>query len=388
MGAREIDAVEIDPVIVDLSRRFNADAPYSDPRVKVHIDDARAFFMRARPGYDLVAFGFLDSQALFSTMGNVRLDGYVYTVESLRSAFRLVNDQGALVLSFHVPVDWLGPKLSRMLTAATGRQPAIYTQDRQTIFVVTKDPKRVLPATVGTFGQAAFTGEAAVDLATDDWPYLYLRHRSIPADYLLAIGSLMAFSILTLAVLRGRGMARNDLHFGLLGMGFLLVETKGITDCTLFFGATWFVTMAVIVGVLLMVIAANFVAARLRTFSFWLYLPLFLGLVLLAAVPRDYVLGLTFAGRLLWTLVMVPMPVFFAGLIFSTTFRDAESPARAFGSNLIGAMIGGFCEYLAMLTGNRRLMLIVAAAYVGSLLVMLATRRSSAGAAVPVSAHR
>jgi hypothetical protein len=377
MGAREIDAVEIDPAIVELSRRFNADGPYLDRRVKVHVDDARAFFTRAQPGYDLVAFGFLDSQALFSSMGNVRLDGYVYTVESLRSAFRLVADHGALVLSFYVPVDWLGPKLSGMLSAATGRKPTIFTHDRQTIFVVPKGPSELLPSAVGAFSRAAFPYASALDLSTDDWPYLYLKHRSIPADYLLAIASLLGFSLLTLMGMRGRSMERSDVHFGLLGMGFLLVETKGITDCTLFFGATWFVTMTVIVGVLLMVIAANTMATRLRQFSFWLYAPLFVGLALLAVVPREYVLGLPFVGRLMWTLIMVPMPVFFAGLIFSTTFRDADSPARAFGSNLIGAMIGGFCEYLAMVTGNHRLILIVAAAYAGSLLVMLAARRST-----------
>src|ERR1017187_3244420 len=82
-GARHVDAVEIDPAIIDISRRFNAGAPYSDPRVSVHVDDARSYLAKARPGYDLVVFGFLDSQALFSTMNNVRLDGYVYTVESM-----------------------------------------------------------------------------------------------------------------------------------------------------------------------------------------------------------------------------------------------------------------------------------------------------------------
>jgi len=82
-----VDAVEIDPVIVGISRRFNADAPYSDPRVQVHVDDARSYFSKADHGYDLVAFGYLDSQALFSSMSNLRLDGYVYTVESIRAAF-------------------------------------------------------------------------------------------------------------------------------------------------------------------------------------------------------------------------------------------------------------------------------------------------------------
>ena len=70
--ARHVDAVEIDPAVVDISRRYNAGAPYSDPRVTIFVDDARAYLARAQPGYDLVIFGFLDSQALFSTMSNVR----------------------------------------------------------------------------------------------------------------------------------------------------------------------------------------------------------------------------------------------------------------------------------------------------------------------------
>ena len=34
-GARHVDAVEIDPVIVRLGRQYHPDQPYSDPRVTV-----------------------------------------------------------------------------------------------------------------------------------------------------------------------------------------------------------------------------------------------------------------------------------------------------------------------------------------------------------------
>jgi hypothetical protein len=63
----------------------------------------------------------------------------------------------------------------------------------------------------------------------------------------------------------------------------------------------------------------------------------------------------------------VPLPVFFAGLIFSTTFRAGPSPRLMFGANLVGAMIGGFCEYGGMAIGTSNLMLIVVAAYIASL---------------------
>jgi hypothetical protein len=164
-------------------------------------------------------------------------------------------------------------------------------------------------------------------------------------------------------------------HFGLLGMGFLLLETKNISDCTLFFGATWFVTLLVVTGVLLMVIAANLVSERLRGFSLWMYAPLLATLALLLFVPRESVLDLPYSGRMLWALLVVPLPIFFAGIIFSTTFREAASPSAVFGANLIGAMLGGFCEYLAMAVGNHRLSILVIVAYLGSMLVVASSRR-------------
>ena len=375
-GARHVDAVEIDPAIIGISRRFNAGAPYSDPRVSVHIDDARSYFAKARPGYDLVVFGFLDSHALFSNMNNVRLDGYVYTVESIRSAYRLLNDHGMMSLSFFLGRQWLGPKLYWLVAEATGRKPAMFIDPsgEKLILCVPRD-LGALPMEAGQMRQATYPAMQQIDLPTDDWPFLYLIRKTIPSDYLIAIASLLAFSIAATACLRRGSFGRGDIHFGLLGMGFLLLETKGISDSTLFFGATWFVTMIVVAGVLLMVIGANLAAERLRNFSFWMYAPLFAILALLLVVPREHVLEFAFSGRLLWTLLVVPLPVFFAGIIFSTTFRDTAFPAAAFGANLVGAMLGGFCEYLAMAVGSHRLSILVIVAYMGSMLVLLSARR-------------
>lgn len=376
-GVRQIDAVEIDPVIAQLSHRFNAAAPYADPRVRLHIDDARAYVKRATPGYDAVVFGFLDSQALFSSMSNVRLDGYVYTVESLRAAYGLLGENGVLSLSFYLGQGWLGPKLFRMVTEAIGHPPAMYLHGQQMILIAPKDPALKLPGAVGPFTRALFEAPPATDLATDDWPYLYLIRKAIPSDYLLAIGTLLLFSVGALGTLRRRSFGREDLHFVFLGMAFLLLETKSIGDCSLYFGATWLVTMIVVAGVLLMVMGANLVAERVRAFSFGLYLPLFASLLLLLAMPRETILQWNFPGRLAWALLAVPLPVFFAGIIFSTTFRATNFPAAAFGANLIGAMLGGFCEYFGMMIGSQRLSLMVIALYLASLFLLRAVRRNA-----------
>lgn len=181
------------------------------------------------------------------------------------------------------------------------------------------------------------------------------------------IGILLAITIPTVLMLRGRGFGVNDGHFLFLGLGFLLLETKSISDCSLYFGTTWFVTLVVVTGVLLMVLAANLVAMRMSRFQQWLYAPLIATLLLLYFVRRDTILALSFDERLLWSVLVVPLPIFFAGLIFSTTFLQALNPSSFFGANLIGAMIGGFSEYLSMIMGNQNLMFLVIGAYLVSL---------------------
>jgi hypothetical protein len=105
----------------------------------------------------------------------------------------------------------------------------------------------------------------------------------------------------------------------------------------------------------------------MREFWSWLYAPLLASLVVLWIVPREWVLSLSFAARVAWAILVVPLPIFFAGLIFSTTFRDSDRPAAVFGANLIGATLGGFLEYLGMAIGTGALSTIIIAAYLASL---------------------
>jgi hypothetical protein len=368
-GAEHVDAVEIDPMLVKLSATFNASAIYENPKVSAHVDDARAFLQRSAGGYDMVVFGWLDSQALFSVMANLRLDGYIYTVESMRSAYRLLNEHGTLSLSFMAGKEWLARKLVRMVAEATGKQPIVYKSRGQVVLCAPRGDHPEPPAKFGRFTRAVFRpGDDLADATspTDTWPFLYLNGKHIPADYLIVIGILLILCLPGLYMLRGGGFGTNDSHFLFLGLGFLLLETKSITDCSLYFGTTWMVTLIVVTGVLLMVLAANLVAMRLKRFHLGMYVPLIASLLVLYFVKRGSILALSFERRLLWSLLVAPLPIFFAGLIFSTTFREGAKPSAFFGANLIGAMLGGFCEYLSMKIGNENLMLLVVAAYVVS----------------------
>jgi len=49
--------------------------------------------------------------------------------------------------------------------------------------------------------------------------------------------------------------------------------------------------------------------------------------------------------------------------VFSRSFRDTELADISFGSNLIGSMVGGVFEYIALATGYQSLLLVVIAFY-------------------------
>ena len=371
-GAERVDAVEIDPVIIELGHQYNASQSYKDPRVFVHNTDARGFFKQTDKSYDMVVFGFLDSQGLFSQMSNVRLDGYVYTRESFREAFGLLREGGLLSISFFsAGKPWLIDRLVTMVTSATGTPPLIYFRPGGQVIVLVG--KGFIPQ-----GPSHFISFRRVELrsagtpeALDDWPYLYLRGRLIPSDYLITIGVLLVISSLFIFLASDQRRKGIELHFFCLGAGFLLLETKSITTISLYFGTTWFVSMIVILGVLSMVLLANLVAPRISHSSAVLYAPLIVSIGFLYFFPTQRVLSWPFLMRLMFSLVVVPLPIFFAGLIFSSTFRESQDPSFSFGSNLLGAMVGGFVEYLGMITGTKALLLLVLLFYLASFWVRL-----------------
>ena len=57
------------------------------------------------------------------------------------------------------------------------------------------------------------------------------------------------------------------------------------------------------------------------------------------------------------------VPIFLANLVFAQRFAKTGSSTVAFGANLLGAMVGGALEYLALISGYRSLLILVALLY-------------------------
>jgi hypothetical protein len=61
--------------------------------------------------------------------------------------------------------------------------------------------------------------------------------------------------------------------------------------------------------------------------------------------------------------VVFSVPVMFAGILFSSEFKVAESPSAALGANMLGAVAGGLLENLSLLFGMHALLLVAIAVY-------------------------
>jgi hypothetical protein len=370
-GVQQIDAVEIDPVIYHLGMRLHPEHPYDSPKVRPIIDDARSYLEKTDQRYDMIVFGILDAQTLLSGMSSVRLDNFVYTVESLRQARERLAPQGIVALTFDVERPYIRQRLAETLLAVFGQPPLELSVNgtRWVVFVAGTDTgleqATALCSRLGCTVQP-FAARGQVPLATDDWPYLYLETHSIPTAYWVAL--IMVVVIAWLGRRRAFPESQGlNWHFFFLGCAFLLIEFKIITELALLFGSTWIVNSIGVAAVLLMVLLANLTVQKARQINFnWLYVLLLLAILLGVAVPLRTLLPYGVAVRILGSAVLLGLPLFFASMIFSTSLRRSADITTAFGSNFLGSAVGGALEYASLVFGIGSLYLLGAILYVAS----------------------
>ena len=372
-GAKHVDAVDIDPVIVGMGRVHHPEQPYSDPRVRVIIDDARhAFRVLPSQTYDAIIFGLLDSHTQLGA-SSVRLDNYVFTQESFSSAAKLVRPGGTLTVSALTGVEWLRERFKVMLAHACGGP--VETQDFQAYSLYVCSPTVADP-------DPAATG-LALGVPVDDWPFPYLPVRGIPLAYVLVLGMLVVASILWL---RRNGIGQVNVtpahaHMFFLGAAFLLMEVYAINRLALLFGTTWLVSAVSIAAMLTEILVANLIVSVIRIDLRPIAYVVLVGLLIAGyAIGPEAVLGRGMAAELGYALFLLS-PVLCAGVIFATSFDRAGNAGSALGANILGAVLGGWTEYGTMITGIRFMALVALALYAASLIALIASRGRQAATA-------
>jgi len=382
-GVEHVDAVEIDPRLLDFGRTHNPDHAYQDPRVTTYVNDGRAFLSNTDTKYDLILFALPDSLTLVSGASALRLESYLFTLQAMESARAHLAPGGAFSMYNFYREPWLVDRLANTMDQSFGHPPCIFSEPNAislAVLVVGLTPQ---DQQCDTQWQPS---AAAPSPSTDDHPFLYVEDGAglfgIPGVYVLIIGLIMAVSLLAIGLVGGaqlRSMWRyRDLF--LLGVAFLLLETKNVTGFALYFGTTWLVNAFVFGGVLVAVLAAVEVTRRFTTPPVRLmYGVLFGGLAAAWLVPSSWVLALPFVPRLLVAVVLAFIPIMAANIIFAKRFDSTTEPTVAFGTNLLGGMFGGCLEYLALATGYRSLLIVCGAVYLGAYLLTPHARGAHAG---------
>ncbi len=378
-GATHVDAVEIDPIILHLGKELHPERPYDSPRVTTHNDDARAFFKKTRRQYDLIVFAYLDSHTLLTSLSSVRLDNYVYTVQSFEEARQHLKKDGTLVVAFASGMTFVTARMVATLEQAFSVPPRSYLTNYDGSGVVLVEGAGRGAPPVADLPQFTLNVQAK-DLkdmtATDQWPFLYLQSRRIPNSILIVlIPFLVGSALLLYRVLKLPGvLSRQSWHLFFLGAGFLLLEAKGVTEVALLFGSTWVVNAVVIAAFLVMALLANTLVIHWPVSIRASYAGLFIALVGGVVFHYSALEGLLGVVKVLAAAGLVGLPVFFSGVVFSRSFRNVSDPAKGLGFNLLGAMIGGALENVVMIGGTPVLGWLAIAIYAVSAIFLLGKR--------------
>ncbi len=361
-GARHVDAVEIDPLLLTRVGQEHPDHPYQNGRVTRYIDDGRAYLEDTHQRYNLILFALPDSMTALAGQSALRLESYLLTEQSVAAAKAHLAPGGTFAM-YNYYQSWLLSRYATTIEDVFHRTPCAELQPGdlggRVLAVLTVHPGGPVPACT------SYWHGPSLAPATDDHPFPYLESNTIPNSFLWMLAAILVGSVLLIRLAGGRfKRMQSYIDLAFMGAAFLLLETKNIVQFALLFGTTWFVNSLVFAGVLVAVYLAVETARHVRLpRPSVLYVALIAALALAWVVPQDSLLTLPVIPRFLAASALAFAPIFLANLVFAQRFADVQSSGTAFAVNLLGAMVGGALEYLSLIIGYHVLLILIGVLY-------------------------
>lgn len=381
-GVADITAVEIDPAIIEIGRKYHPERPYDSPTVRVVNDDARSFFATATEKYDVISFGLLDSHTT-TAMTNARLDHYVYTQESIERAKSLLTENGVMVLTFEAQRFYIIDRMSAVLEKVFGVEPMIIpipdseygwggfmfvTGDLDTVRASLAENPRLTAQINQWIGEKGLALPHTTKIAIDDWPYIYLESPAIPVLFYLLAG--MMLLVLFISARRWQAgnivtrWRRSHWHFFFLGAAFLLLEVQNVSKASVVLGNTWQVNAVIVSSVLTMALLANLIAYKFPRLPIRFMYAGLIGISLaLYFVDLAQFAFLPYALKALIVGGLTTLPMLFSGVIFTRSFAVVDGKDEALGANMVGSLVGALLQSITFLIGIKALLLVVALLY-------------------------
>ncbi len=382
-GASHVDAIEIDPGIIQLGKKRHPEQPYASDKVTLRNMDARTFLKTSDKKYDVILFAYVDSHAAFSSLSSLRMDNYLFTQESLNDAARHLKKDGIIVIGFLSFADWLYDRHSKALGNATKMEPLGFCLNNERVdvgYLVSGPGAAGRKGSLNTeMPERAINMNSSTPVSTDDWPFLFLPKKEIPAVYMLPIFSvlLLGFGLVAREFKQGLSQSMNWQMF-LTGMGFMLLEVRAMSVLSLLYGSTWLVNCTVISGVMIVILVANYFVAKFKLNNLYA-VGACLVLALLGTTFTE-VSALTQLGeipaQIAGTAIFL-LPMVFASVMFAILFKETKSASTSLAFNIVGGLVGVCVEYLSMLIGLRALGAVAILIYAG-VLILEKIKRSKA----------
>lgn len=101
-GVQRVDAVEINPLIVELMQGRYATYSgglFSRPGVRLHLGEGRNFVRSTAASFDLIQLSLIDTWAALSSGAYSLSENYLYTVEAFQDYYRRLTPVGALAIT-------------------------------------------------------------------------------------------------------------------------------------------------------------------------------------------------------------------------------------------------------------------------------------------------
>ncbi|MGW5360072.1 spermidine synthase [Actinopolymorpha pittospori] len=331
-GAEHVDAVEVDPALVDVGARRHPDHPYADSRVSVHVADARAFLNGATGRWDLIIF--TPEVARLGLPGtNTPGSSYALTTQALARARTLLAPNGAVAVIYE-GAGWAVRRLELTVGLAIGGACTLHGERTTTLVAPSAGMARTAPTVPlesrQCAGITAMLNEVYDVPITDDQAALSRHGWPWSTETVAALLGFAVAVLLVAVVLGGRRGVRRQPRLAGLGTGAAawLVGLWALSAASLRFGSTWNVRCVVLalllLGAILLIAVGGPVARRL-------------GRRLPPADPARTI-GLAVLGALLGALVGYAVPVLGSPVLFGAL---AVAVVVAAGSKLLALRRAG-----------------------------------------------
>lgn len=387
-GSEAITAVEVNPAMVNATRRF---ADYNGhilerPEVQLVVGDARTFVERSSDRYDLIYLNLVYTQVA-EPASQALVENYIFTRQAFRAYLDHLVPGGHLAIVSHSALEGSRAAITALQVLADAGKPLpqalrhlallMYAADdpteRTTVMVLGKEPLQgeeirglaaganrlglqplflpglfelpFAPLQQGASLEEFLAGDPTYDLSPtgDDRPFFFKLDPGLPAPLREALLTALALAGLLVGLTIWRGARRRRsggagsltgfvAYLALIGVGFMLVEVALIQRLQLLLGQP-VLSFTLVLGILLLggglgsLMSGRVRPERLAAVISWAAL-IVVGLVLLYLLALPAVAGLIMPASLLvrsLAIVALVLPLgFVMGMPFPSGLRLAQ----------------------------------------------------------------